>query len=77
MECEKFLRQVCEDLAEDINSDFCESLRQHLEECEDCQVEVTAMRKAVNLYQCLDEQKVPFEIHQRLLKLLNVQDVKK
>lgn len=77
MECDKILKQVCDELAEDINSDFCASLRKHMEECEDCRTQVGAMRNAVNLYRCLEEKRVPEEIHNRLMTLLNVEDLSK
>lgn len=72
--CEKLLKQVCDDLAEEVNSELCTELKKHLENCEDCRNQVESMRGTVTLYQCLKEKKVPQDIHQRLLKLLNVQD---
>ena len=77
MDCEKYLKKVCDDLAEDINSDFCEALKNHLEECESCLAEISAMKNAVNLYKCLEEKKVPQDIHNRLVSLLNVGDLSK
>ena len=72
--CEKLLKQVCDDLAENINSELCAELKDHLENCKDCRNQVESMRGTVNLYHCLKEKKVPQDIHERLLKLLNVQD---
>ena len=77
MECNKILKQVCDDLAEDVNSEFCESLKNHLDECEDCRTEIGAMKNAVNLYKCLENKKVPADIHKRLVSLLNVEDLNK
>ncbi|MBN1464432.1 hypothetical protein JXA02_01635 [candidate division KSB1 bacterium] len=72
--CEKMLQQVCDELAEDINSELCEKLKKHLENCQDCREQVESMRSTVNLFQCLKDKKVPRDIHERLLKLLNVED---
>jgi hypothetical protein len=77
MECEKMIKQVCDELAEDINSNFCESLTKHLEECEDCRAQVGAMRNTVKLYKCLEKKVVPVDIHNRLLKMLNIEDPQK
>ena len=77
MECNKILRQVCDDLAEDVNSEFCESLKNHLDQCENCRTEIGAMKNAVNLYKCLENKEVPQDIHNRLVSLLNVQDLNK
>ena len=72
--CEKFLQQICDELAEDINSELCEKLRNHLEVCQDCRNQVMSMRRTVNLFKCLKEKEVPRDIHERLFKLLNVED---
>ncbi|MBN1561107.1 hypothetical protein JW998_12710 [candidate division KSB1 bacterium] len=72
--CEKFLQQVCDELAEDINSELCERLRTHLETCQDCRNQVASMRSTVSLFQCLKDKQVPRDIHERLFKLLNVTD---
>ena len=72
--CEKVLKQLCDDLAEDINSELCAKLQQHLKECEDCRVQVQSMRGMVKLFQCLKDKDVPPAIHQRLVKLLNVEE---
>ena len=77
MDCENLLNQICDELAEDINSEVCESIRQHLESCEVCRTQVTSMQKAVLLFRCLEDKNVPPATHQRLLKLLNVMDIKK
>ena len=73
--CEKLLKRVCDDLSENINSDLCQQLRNHLEDCEDCRNQVETMRETVTLYQCLKEKKVPHDIHERLVKMLNVEDL--
>lgn len=72
--CEKVLQQLCDDLAEDINSELCAQLKQHLQDCEDCRMQLQSMRSVVKLFQCLKEKDVPPDIHQRLVKLLNVEE---
>ncbi len=72
--CEKLLKQVCDDLSENINSELCAQLKAHLEDCEECRNQVESMKGTVNLYQCLKEKKVPQDIHERLFKMLNVED---
>jgi len=73
--CEELLKQVCDDLAEDVNSELCDQLRDHLEDCADCRNQVESMRGTVTLFQCLKEKKVPQDVHDRLFRLLNVEDV--
>ncbi len=75
MDCEKIINQLCDELAEDINSEFCSALKKHLESCEQCRNLVSSVKNTVNLFKCLDEQEVPKSIHERLVKLLNVPDI--
>ena len=72
--CEKLIKQVCDDLSEDINSELCAQLKEHLDDCEDCRNQVESMKGTVNLFQCLKEKKVPQDMHDRLFKMLNVDD---
>ncbi|MBN2357422.1 hypothetical protein JXO59_15010 [candidate division KSB1 bacterium] len=72
MDCEKILKEVCDELAEDINSELCERIRNHLKECPHCEQQLMAMRNTVNLFHCLSNEAVPSYIHDRLAKLLNV-----
>jgi hypothetical protein len=74
MECEDLLNQLCEELSEDINSEVCESLKRHLASCDDCRTQMTSMRTAIHLYQCLKDSEVPPNIHERLLQVLNIKD---
>ncbi len=71
--CEKILEKVCEDLSEDINSKLCNELRDHLEDCDYCRSQIESMRDTVSLFKCLDIKQVPLDIHQRLVKMLNVE----
>ncbi len=71
--CEQILQQLCDELSEDIDSELCASLRQHLKDCPDCRAQLQSMRTAVHLFRCMKEAEVPPEIHRRLFKLLNVE----
>ncbi len=75
MSCDKILRQICDELAEDIHSELCENIRLHLSSCPHCNQQLSSMRNVVHLYQCIKEQEVPAEIHQRLLTLLKVSEI--
>ncbi|MBN1998236.1 hypothetical protein JW935_11825 [candidate division KSB1 bacterium] len=76
MSCEKILKQICDELAEDINSETCEVIRKHLDECENCRTQLTSMRNMVALFRCLEDKNVPKNTHERLLKLLNMEEPK-
>ena len=72
--CEALINRIWDDLAEDINSELWQQLREHLKVCEECRNQVESMRDTVTLYQCLKEKEVPKDIHARLFKMLNVED---
>jgi hypothetical protein len=75
MSCDTVLQQICDELAEDIQSEVCENIRFHLANCPQCNSQLTSMRNAVQLFRCLREQEVPSAIHNRLVILLNMPDV--
>jgi hypothetical protein len=74
MSCDKILQEICAELSEDVDSQVCERLRSHLQECPQCSQQLSSMRTTVHLYHCLGEQEVPRQIHQRLAKMLNLVD---
>jgi len=74
MTCDKILQEICAELSEDIDSQVCDRLRNHLQECPHCARQLSAVRTTVHLYHCLGEQEVPLPIHARLARMLNLQD---
>lgn len=74
MKCDTILKQVCSELAEDIDSEVCDQLRRHLQTCPACAGQIAAMRTAIHLYQGLGEQEVPAPIHERLAALLKLEE---
>ncbi len=73
MDCESILKKICDELSEDIHSELCASIRQHLKECATCEQNLSAMRRTVELFRCLNQEAVPPNIHQRLVRLLNIE----
>ncbi len=72
MDCDQVLQQICDDLAENINSEVCAAIKKHLRTCDACRQQIKSMRNTVNMFRCLDEKEVPSQIHERLVKVLNV-----
>jgi hypothetical protein len=72
MNCDQVLKLLCDDLAEDINSEVCQKIKKHLQTCNNCQNQLNSVRNTVNLFKCLEEKDVPANIHERLSKLLNL-----
>ena len=72
MLCHEILQEICADLAEDIDSELCARLREHLQNCPSCARQLSTMRTTVQLYHCLGQQEVPQPIHERLARRLNL-----
>lgn len=71
-ECEQTMAQICEDLGEDINSEFCKEVKQHLDKCPECYASVNALKKTVYLYQLCFNEDVPQNVEKRLWRVLNL-----
>lgn len=76
MNCEDILNRICDDLSEDINSELCLEIKNHIESCSECRAQLVSMKNAVNLFKCIEDKQVPKNIHERLIKLLNMNDIK-
>ena len=72
MKCEEFLQRLCDELGENIDSEVCTEIRNHLENCVDCQEQIQSVRQTVSLFRCIKDKKVPQSVHERLVKMLNV-----
>ena len=71
--CEDILNKLCDELAEDIDSELCREVKQHLKECETCCREFESVKDTVHLFRCLEKSRVPDDIHRRLLTVLNLE----
>ena len=55
---------------------ICRAIEEHLAECEDCRIIVDTMKKTITLYREAPPETVPSEVHRRLVKVLNLEDIK-
>jgi hypothetical protein len=76
VKCKEIIDQVCTELSEDINSDLCSELSDHLLECQDCQNNVLSLQKTIELYKCVGKAKIPTKVHERLMTILNLPESK-
>jgi len=73
MNCLNTLQQICDQLAEDIDSPLCQEIKEHLEKCSKCCAHVDSIKKVVYLYQKECPADVPDAVDNRLWKVLNLQ----
>ena len=72
MPCRDKIEQICLELGEDIDSEVCQELRRHLEECSDCRAYVDSLRKTVHLYRYMPGVLPTQEAREKLFKVLHL-----
>lgn len=72
MPCPEMLHRICTELKEDIDSEVCQEVKQHLDTCPDCRAYVDSLKKTVYLYRQISDQNVPHEVQNRLIEALKL-----
>jgi hypothetical protein len=70
--CKPFVERLCDALGEDLNSPICRELKEHLENCPDCALQIDTVKRTVEIYRSIPGQRVPSEMQKRLLARLNL-----
>ena len=70
MKCEGLLRMLNDYVDGDIDPAVCDHFREHLKDCNPCQIVVDTIRKTITLYKGEELYQVPFEFRQRLRNTL-------
>jgi predicted anti-sigma-YlaC factor YlaD len=69
--CREVMNHICENLAEDLNSERCRRIKSHLEECEDCRHYFDSIEKTIDFYKKYEVDISP-ECHKRLIDFLGL-----
>lgn len=70
MKCEELLAALGEYIDGNIDPAICESLEEHLKDCNPCHIVVDNIRKTIQLYRAGERFELPAEFHQRLCQQL-------
>ncbi len=74
----KIVEQICDFMGEDLDSPACQEVVEHLKMCPTCRVYFDTVKKTVTLCREMeDEKKLPNDVHSRLFKVLNLNEIKK
>ena len=57
----------------ELESAVCAEIEQHLRGCDDCRVMVDTLSKTITLYRNYGQETVPPDVHERLTRVLNLQ----
>ena len=70
MKCEDLLKALSDYIDDEIDSSICEEFEKHLRDCEPCKIVVDTVRKTILLYKGTEVYKLPYELKERIHKLL-------
>jgi hypothetical protein len=71
MDCPDVYVFICENLGNDLNSPECREIREHLDGCRDCRVELDSLKKMVALYKETPAPGVSPSIRTRIMQLID------
>lgn len=71
-ECLKIIKQICENLDEDLNTPFCQEIRTHLQQCPLCCAYVDSIRDTILFCRKLIDEDVPQGVDERLWRVLHL-----
>lgn len=78
--CKKYLAMLSDYVDDDLEQNLCASLEEHMVGCENCMIVVNTMKRTIDLYHTVDEEKdpgLPDDVRSRLFKRLSLDDLRK
>ncbi len=75
--CKALKAQLSEFIDGELDDAMCQEIEQHIEGCENCRVVVDTLRKTILLYRDAPAETVPPQVHARLVKVLDLEQLKK
>jgi hypothetical protein len=70
--CREILRRVCAEAGKKESSPFCREVARHLESCPSCRAQAVSLRGTVELYRCLESERVPADLLKQLREKLGL-----
>ncbi len=75
--CQELKSQLSNFIDGELDDAVCAEIQRHLAECDNCRVMVDTLKKTVVLYRAAPEETVPPQVHARLVKVLDLEAMKK
>ncbi len=75
--CRELKAQLSNFVDGELDDAVCAEIERHLAECDNCRVMVDTLKKTVVLYREAPEETVPPDVHARLVKVLDLEAIKK
>lgn len=71
--CIDVMKHICESLGEDLDSDKCVAIKNHLDHCDSCNNYFKTVELTIDFYKKYNE-KIPTDAHSRLMEFLDLGD---
>ena len=75
--CRHLKAQLSEFVDGELDDAVCQEIQRHLASCDNCRVMVDTLRKTIVLYRDEPVQAVPHDVHERLAKVLGIDELKR
>ncbi len=75
--CRELKAQLSNFVDGELDDALCQEIEKHMADCENCRVVVDTLRKTIMLYQEAPEETVPPDVHARLVKVLDLEALRK
>ena len=75
--CAQLQSQLLDYLDGEAQEAVCRSIEEHLASCEDCRIVIDTLKKTITLYRIAPAENVPQEVHNRLVHVLNLDEIQK
>ena len=77
MTCKEVLDSLSEYLDEDLKADVVDAMHQHIGVCTECRAEFDTLTMTIKLYRHYETPEMPAPCHDRLVKILELEKMKK
>ena len=71
--CKDVMQHICESLGEELNSDKCVAIKNHLDSCPDCKSYFKTVELTIDYYKKYNVE-IPQDAHSRLMNFLDLSD---
>jgi anti-sigma factor RsiW len=73
--CHALKEQLSGFIDGELDDAVCAEIQRHLDSCEDCRIMVDTLKKTVVLYRESPPEAVPPDVHERLIKVLDLEEL--
>ncbi len=70
--CREVMHHICDNLGEDLDSPKCQAIKEHLDNCENCQKYFDSVEKTIKFYKTYNVE-LKEDAHKRLLNYLGLE----